>query len=535
MTPLNRSTCRRLKNLRQIPSVWEGDRYPLRQSSLSDNPGDPSGGDCILWVDGSSAHVRAMEMVSPTAGPEAMVRALLRAMEQPHDSNYSTGPARPETIVVRSRELQFFLRGILQDLDIRVTYSTELPMIDEIWQSLQNFLGGGSSQIPPQYLEELQTVATQIWHDAPWSTLSDEKIIAIHLNYQEIETLYLSFLGLLGVEFGVLMYRSEASLKSFRQRLLALDDSSPEQLEEIFLQQDCFFMTFEATGDRQDLTIEPGSFPESTLLDDPSLVPEFGSLHPLEGMRPIRHGEEALVMLAALKALHAFLLEHHAVFHLDHFPTMAYQCSISLPDPQYPDPLAITVSTMPELAQELAAFTSPPSPDRSSRDVSVHLFNADTVPTGTLSQFGLISWDMLAELRALVKVHQAVDGLFPMEGEGFPILLLQTSRPKALRLIETLQDCGGVVSVGFTTKNEGMTAASSDLGLFRTHDGVFHLFSEYHRPSPGDARQRWQDCCSHTNGYCGLIIAKGVTGAAKGQPSIKDMLALFETRSFHLT
>ncbi|MGL5196682.1 MAG: DUF6930 domain-containing protein, partial [Chroococcales cyanobacterium] len=58
MAGLNRSTFRRLQQLQQIPSVWEGDRRPMSEplpigsSALSDY--DPeNGGDCIMWVDGS--------------------------------------------------------------------------------------------------------------------------------------------------------------------------------------------------------------------------------------------------------------------------------------------------------------------------------------------------------------------------------------------------------------------------------------------------------------------------------------------------
>ena len=34
-----------------------------------------------------------------------------------------------------------------------------------------------------------------------------------------------------------------------------------------------------------------------------------------------------------------------------------------------------------------------------------------------------------------------------------------------------------------------------------------------------------------TKGFCGLIIAMGVTGASRGNPQPKDMLAVLETKS----
>ena len=101
MTTLTRPTCRRLQNLQQIPSVWEGDRRPLTGEAAASVGAELKGeGECILWVDGSQAVVRAMDIVSPETGTEAVVRALLQAMEHPHSP---AAPARPQKIVVRDR------------------------------------------------------------------------------------------------------------------------------------------------------------------------------------------------------------------------------------------------------------------------------------------------------------------------------------------------------------------------------------------------------------------------------------------------
>jgi len=49
-----------------------------------------------------------------------------------------------------------------------------------------------------------------------------------------------SVMGMLGMEYGILLYRSEQSLKRFRASVLT-EEESPEQLEEAFLKQDCLF------------------------------------------------------------------------------------------------------------------------------------------------------------------------------------------------------------------------------------------------------------------------------------------------------
>ncbi|MFN9359477.1 MAG: DUF6930 domain-containing protein, partial [Pseudanabaena sp.] len=140
MTTLNRSTLRRLKKLKQSSAVWEGDRRALpakiRQPQDSSNIIPLHGHDeeskphCILWVDGSMGMVRSMDVVESAVGQEAFVRALLQAIEHPQSP---AQPSLPQKILVCDRELQFYLRGVLQDLGISVEYFERLPLIDEIF------------------------------------------------------------------------------------------------------------------------------------------------------------------------------------------------------------------------------------------------------------------------------------------------------------------------------------------------------------------------------------------------------------------
>ena len=283
MAALNRTTLRRLQNLPQIPSGWEGDRRPLSNADshmmLDDDDVLEAGGECILWVDGSEGVVRAMDMVGPDAGPEAIVRALLRAMEHPQ----SPGPAvRPQKIVVKNREIQFYLRGILQDLGIAIDYVPELPLIDEIFRGMEEVAGTRPPELPPQYAEVLMEKAAQIWHDAPWQTLAEHQIISIEINQWDIATLYVSVLGQGRMDYGVLLYRSLESLKRFRERVV--NDNSFEDLEQAFLGQDCLFLTFESFEE-----VDEDDEEEIDLADlHPSEIePNFGNLHPLEGLRSI--------------------------------------------------------------------------------------------------------------------------------------------------------------------------------------------------------------------------------------------------------
>ena len=156
-------------------------------------------------------------------------------------------PSRPQKILVCDRELQFFLRGALQGLDIKVDYAPKLPLIEEVCEGLQTMIKPEPPPIPDAQAQPLMAAAEQLWQDAPWELLADHKIIAIDIQYEGLETLYASLLGQLGMEYGVLLYRSQDSLRQFRQEVVA-HDTSPDDMEAAdvaFLKQDCLFVNFE--------------------------------------------------------------------------------------------------------------------------------------------------------------------------------------------------------------------------------------------------------------------------------------------------
>jgi len=525
MTALNLSTRRRLQQLPQIASVWECDRRPLVSGIPStvdwaDAGTDPQpNGECILWVDGSQGMVRAMDVVTPDTGTEAVVRTLLRAMEYPHNPN---SPARPQKIVVSDRELLFFLRGVLQDLDIVLDYVPSLPLIDEIFRGFQDAVSSRPPQLPPQHAEDLSNRAIDIWHDAPWDTFSDHQILAIEINRWDLTTLYASVMGMLGMEFGVLFYRSLDSLKRFRQRVLA--NESLEAMEEAFLGQDCLFVTFESDRDDDEDDIDLSTLP----ID--AIEPVFGNLHPLEGLRSFLYDEEAAALLVALEALHRFLRQHHSKFGQDDFPAVSSRYRIPLPydEADKTAQVSIKVSTLPDLADELLAMADGEVMD----DADYPIVRDDLVPANSFLSLGVVPWDMLDVLRSGAAEHHQLQDV-KAAGDGFPVVMIQTSRPKAKILIEALKAAGGLQTICFNPGADPFESEQYDLGLFQTGNGELHLFGEFGGSDPVHmaARKKWDQRCKKTNGCCGLIIAKGLTGASRGNPQFKDMLALFEARS----
>lgn len=527
MAGLNLSTLRRLQQLQQIPSVWEGDRRPMSEplpigsSALSDY--DPeNGGDCIMWVDGSQGIVRSMDVVSPETGPEAVVRTLLRAMEHPHSPAL---PGRPQKIVVKDREIQFFLRGVLQDLGISIEYVPDLPLIDELFRGFQDVVDRKTPLLPPQYVESLEEKAYQVWQAGPWECLADHQIISIELEGWDMGTLYACVMGMLGLDYGILLYRSLESLTQFRKRVIA--NESPERLEEAFLSQDCLFITFESA--QEDDEIDLANLPPS------EIKPTFGNLHPLEGMRAILYDEEALLTILALDAFARFFGSVRRKLTGGKFPQLSQRYQIPVPqggDRPGPENVAVTVSTMPEQAAKLFEMSMSATTDEDDDDEDDEpLLRDDLVPQNSFLSLGVVPWEILEELKGSVSYSQPAK--VPANGDGLPIILIQTSRPKAKAMIESLKKAGGVTGICFNPGEDPLGGNRFDLGILQTENGDLHLFGEFMEDDPVHvaARKKWDGRCKKTKGYCGLVIAMGLTGASRGNPQQKDMLALFEVRS----
>ncbi|MEM7552955.1 MAG: hypothetical protein AAF378_02455 [Cyanobacteria bacterium P01_A01_bin.84] len=528
MTSFHRSTSRRLQKLTRIPSIWEGDRRPLSptQNQRLDLEGK---GECILWVDGSEGVIRGMDVVSSESGPEAVVRTLMRAMETPQSPGL---PGRPQKIVVRDREIQFYLRGVLQDLDICIDYAPELPLIDELFRSFSDVVENQTPDLPPQYFNLLHEKASQLWHAAPWEFLEEQQIIAIEINQWDIGTLYASVMGMLGMEYGILLYRSEESLKRFRATVLT-EEESHESLEEAFLKQDCLFVTFDTEDEDED---EDDFYPDLTELSPTEIKPTFGNIHPLEGLRSILYEEEALIVLVALEAFSRFLEDYHTELSQYTFSDSSQSYRINLPELQAgTKSLLVKVSTMPKLATELESITGFLVEEEEDDESQIlPMFNSslrdDLIPADSFLSLGVVSWEMLGNLRESVKHHQGAD--FEQAGEGLPVILVQTSRPKAKIIIEKIEQAKGLRGICFNPGADPDDGDRYDLGLLQTHNSELFLFGEFvdNDPTHAEAREKWNKRCKNTKGYCGLIIARGLTGAARGNPQLKDMMALFETR-----
>lgn len=537
MYQLSPFTCRRLSQLPRLTSVWECDRRPLTAAdyALADSA-DAAKGDCILWVDSLQGVVRGLNVVPSETGNEAIVRTLLQAIETPQGG---VEPARPRKVVVCDREIQFFLRGALQDLDIPVEHAPVLPMIDEVFQKLQ------TPEMPPPKLPKaferaLLEKSALLWQAAPWDALSEQEILAIELNHWEIETLYLSVLGLAGMEYGLLFYRDLESLRQFRHKLLNSDDFS-DDMQQAFLEQNCLFINFNLPEEMTEVPI-PGA---ARSVDADVVEYDFGSLHPLEGLRSQLAEEEAASLVVVLEALHRFFKKHD--INVEDFALQPVTSRFRIPNPARaaereadglstvtdlaptPENITVKISTVPEVS---AAFLEETLGTVEDPDITPLI--DDSVPEGALIMLGSYADKKLVPLRESDRIHYqrflSPPEQVPGSKSTWPILTIQTTRPKANQLLRQLQQEGGIRSICFNPGSDPVNGQLFQVGLLQTAQGHLHLFNEYEVSDSTDSHslQQWAKGSAKNYHCCGCILATGATGAQRGRPTLKEVVAFFE-------
>ncbi len=557
MHQLSPFTCRRLSQLPRLTSVWECDRRPLPtfNTALGDSS-EASQGDCILWVDSLQGVVRGLSVVPKETGNEAIVRTLLQAIESPQGGS-GVEPARPRKVVVCDREIQFFLRGALQDLDIPVEHSPTLPIIDEVFQKLQA-PEGPEYRLPKAFEASLLEKAALMWDAAPWNYLNEQEILAIDLNRWEIGTLYLSVLGLAGLEYGLLFYRDLSSLQQFRRKLLQSDDFS-DGMQQAFLEQNCLFINFNPADGIIAMPIQG----RPVAVNSDAVAYDFGSLHPLEGLRSQLAVEEAVSLIVVLEALHRFFKKHD--LSAEKFALQRISRRFHIPNPirqalnaneganelasnlapelieTGPEKVTVKVSTLPEvsaifLAETYSATEGAVIEEIASLPLSDDLAPLidDSVPEGSLIMLGSFKDKKLAPLRETNRIYyQSFIEPPPKRPDAkadWPTLTIQTTRPKAHQLVERIQKEGGMRSICFNTGHDPLSGQSFQVGLIETYQGHLHLFNEYEVDDSTDSRslEKWAKGSSKNQGCCSCIIATGVTGAQRGSPTDKEVIAFFE-------
>jgi hypothetical protein len=353
MSSLPKATIERLQRLPGLRGTWHGELRTLSHPDPQNPHGRAIEQAYVLWMDISQPAIRVMEPVLEGAGYEAVVQALLRAIEHPPEHQT---PGRPQSVMVRDRELHFFLRGALQDLDIKVGCKQRLPLVDEVFDL---FVAQQTRSVVQRiwdsvHVKRLTSALTELWDYPLWDEFAEVEVLELLFELDEPQHFYVSVLGMAGLERGLLLYRSLDSLKRFREAVNNPGNrSNLEVMEAAFLQQDCLFLNFE------DLEGDPPSSNMPVFQGfRQSFIPDLGSIHPLEGLRYILSDQELAVMIVAVEALTRFRKNHETVLaEADHFPALESQ--IVIPNPinhapkTKPQKIAVTVRTLPEVCDEL--------------------------------------------------------------------------------------------------------------------------------------------------------------------------------------
>lgn len=517
MTALPPTTKSRLKKILQTDSVWEGDRRPLENMASYLDASIDADEECIIWVDGSEGSVRAMDVVSQETGIEAVVRTLLRAIESPHHPGQAS---RPQKIIVRDREIQFLLRGVLQGLDINVEYATQLPVIDHLFEGFAEITNIQPSALPSLYEAAINNTAIKIWDIAPWELLADSDILCVELKNCAIDKIYLCIMGMMSAEYGVLLYRSLDSLKQFRAAALG-DNKSSAQLEEAFLAQDCWFLNYD------EVEIEDQGLDEAV-----SIAPFFGSIHSFEGMRPFLDEEESKIIYVALESLLRFYSRNRAILAQEPIKAISKSYRINLPEttPEAKT-LSTKVSSLPELTEELLNLGIREDSENFAQDIAIQ---EDLIPDGSIVSLTSITAEFIQQLKHKPRTyHQSLN--IASKSEEFPIIFIQTTRPKAKHLITKIKDAGGLKSICFNPGEDPFSGEIFQLGMLQTGDDELYIFAEYSQEFVQQLKtlEKWRQRCQKNQGHCGLIVAMGATGINRGNPQLKDVLALFEVQSIN--
>lgn len=519
------STVRRLQRLPQLPVVWEG---AWRTVANPNNANDQR--TCMVWVDSSTPSVRAMEIIKTSVTPEAMTRLLMQAIEKPQGGE---GSSLPQEIMTSDREFQFFLRGALKDLNIDVNYTPQLPFSGELFNYLDHASASAPDEIPESVQGVMDDVVDRLWAAAPWQNLLDSH--AFRIACESLDSCFFAiFLGFMGEEYGILLYRNLDSLISFRQDICNIDldarieDEDFQESETVFLRQDCLFLTFDVMNEEDPypslLLSSTAPPPESQ-----TVVPSFGSIHPLEGLRPHLDEEEAVIMYMGLDVFLKFWQKNKKKINIHQFPVL--EANIKAKHPITRNNIDWTVGTLPDVTATLQA-TQPeaanPFLTTAADSLKVIPINYNFVPDKSFVMLQERPIDWLEEAKDYVRYYQ--EGELPSRPSSMATLIIQSSQPKVRTMLSTLVTGDGLNWVQMVKAGTPSQPSSKHILMLQTSEGEFLHCNDYDIEDKDyiKIRKQWNKLCQKNGGWCVVILASGITGKGRMNPQFTDLWAFLE-------
>lgn len=514
MAGLPKTTIQQLLKLPQRPTVWEGDRLTLGQVVRDEPPQD-----LVLWIDLDSQMVLGSDILESSQPIEAILPSLLQAMQQPMSSRQGPGIGRPKTLRVRTRELQFFLRGALQGLDIDVIYAEQLPMLEAVFEDFQENVLRRQAEVELPLEDDLGRVAHRLWEQAPWDWLGDHQIVEVDCPDLFGTPFYACVLGNGGETYGILFYRSLEALQQFRQRATATQAADREPDESTLLSQDCLFLNYNLPEEFDGLPYA------GRLVDADDVEPFFGSIHPLEGLRPLNEPESEQ-LLVALEAFNRFWRGNGQKLQGEDFPALQGRYRIDLPHQSRK--LSVQVSTMHELAQEFEAELPPKT--RGSSPMSLQ---DDLLPDRCALSLELLdksAYEILRQQSGIVL--QPSDLPLPTgRTSSVACLYVQLSRSAAQTLVQQIQNRDGLQNICLLPVTDPLSGTPVLVAIAQMGNGEFQDLGSFEfmlRERRDHLLKQWQRQIKGQPVRTALLVSQGLKGKQIGKIVPHQLVGLFE-------
>ncbi|WP_298975865.1 DUF6930 domain-containing protein [uncultured Thermosynechococcus sp.] len=503
------ATIRRLLNVPQVSTVWLGGGRSL------DRINDTVFG--AAWLDPQDQAIRSMELSQLPPTPEQLTRLLVQAIEHPR--HLACEPCRPHTIIVDDRELQFFLRGVVAPLDIQVEYQAQIPLLDEFFEFITAKATDEAEDVellPREYIPLYKQKVKELAQLDIWQCLDSVIPLKLHCEAWDSPTLFAVLVNPQGTnhDFGLMLYRGEEALRNFWQQIDQeypyIDEDDDEHLEETVLRNNCLFLNFTQVN-AEDLDSDLFFFLNGKLYAiDP------GAIHPLEGMRPFYAPEEAEMVYVAIEALIKFWKKTKKQFAKGEYPELNLRLKIPSPC-HFALSYQVQVATVPQIRSTIDDNTE-------ESDLKFRIpIDTEAIPEEAYLLFKLFAPEELQELPAVVSYYQR--GEIPEGFQGYPVLTIQTKKTAAEVLAAKIAEEGGIHHL---TVFPLSGAEQVVMLLAQTNANHLWLLDTFD-PESGLLLLDWIKEVNALEGACGLAVAYGITGKTRMQPTLKQIVGLFET------
>ncbi len=221
-----------LSALGQLPraeEVWGGARSTLRSYILTPRPFRP---DLVIFADEASSLIVGQRLIYPDDGLDAVLGALVEAMEEPAVGE----PRRPRALLVPDEALARQLAEVLEPLEIAVGHGPA-PSVEAALRFLERtmaadapragYLDGG--QVGPEVAARLFASAARLHAAAPWDSARDYQVSGVDLHRWGYERASVSIMGAGGVVRGLLIFRTLRDFLTFDQ-LASLADRTGRRI-----------------------------------------------------------------------------------------------------------------------------------------------------------------------------------------------------------------------------------------------------------------------------------------------------------------